>query len=491
VREAADDARESALDGCEFTGVVGEAAFDGCAFTGVVGELAFDGCAFTGVVGELALDGCASTGVVGELTFDGCEFTGVVREFADVVEDGERASRGGAESAGRSGDGIRKAVRLGVRSTSWANPLRAAAGEGRSRRGVSPRAVGERGWVGGRLARRSERVRAFPCDRCYALAPTSMARVLITGISGQIGSYAAEMLLQSGHTVLGCSGPDGAAIGGGATLCRAPLSADTVEAVLEEAAGVNAVIHLAGQSSVAASWKDPLATFDANGRLTAALVFAVAARKNVRFVNASSAEIFGNAEAPVQNESTPLAPISPYAVAKAAGHMAVQVARSGLGAPASNLIFYLGESPRRAQSFVFHKITRTLAAIAAAKARGKSAEPAQLVLGNTAVVRDFCHARDLARAAVMLALGSEPGDYVCASGEGHSILDVAHAACELAGVDPKQTIRIDQALFRPNDVVSLVGDASKLRARGWAPEVRFLDLIKEVFEHDLQEMTTG
>ena len=106
--------------------------------------------------------------------------------------------------------------------------------------------------------------------------------------------------------------------------------------------------------------------------------------------------------------------------------MAVQVARCGMNALATNLIFYLGESPRRAPSFVFRKITRTLAAIACGDAE-------HLTLGNTRVVRDFCHARDLARAATMLALGHEPGDYVCASGEGHSILDVAHVACALAG----------------------------------------------------------
>jgi GDPmannose 4,6-dehydratase len=305
-----------------------------------------------------------------------------------------------------------------------------------------------------------------------------MARVLITGITGQIGSYAAEILLAERHEVLGVQGPDDLPLPSGVIPCTPPLTSERVGALLEEAGPLDAIIHLAARSSVAASWNDPVATFDANARLTATLVFLVARRPDVRFVHASSAEIFGDTPLVLQDESTPLAPISPYAVAKAAGHMAVQVARGGMGARASNLIFYLGESPRRAPSFVFRKITRTLAAIACGDAE-------HLTLGNTRVVRDFCHARDLARAATMLALGHEPGDYVCASGEGHSILDVAHVACALAGIDPDKTIRFDPELVRPNDIRSLVGNATKLRALGWHPSVDFKRLVEEVFTYDL------
>jgi GDPmannose 4,6-dehydratase len=318
-----------------------------------------------------------------------------------------------------------------------------------------------------------------------------MARILVTGITGQIGSYVAEELLQGGHTVLAAAGPDGIRPPAGVVLCKTPLAADSGPALLDEAGNVDAVIHLAGQSSVARSWEDPMGTFDANARLTSGLVFAVAKRTGVRFVHASSAEIFGNAPTPIQSETTPLAPISPYAVAKAAAHMAVQVARKGLGVPASNLIFYLGESPRRAPSFVFRKITRTLAGIARRRSLGATVattDAQHLVLGNTGVVRDFCHASDLARASVMLALGGEADDFVCASGVGHTILEVARVACELAGVDPTSTLRVDPALFRPNDIVSLVGDASKLKARGWVPTVGLRELVKEVYEHDLREV---
>jgi GDPmannose 4,6-dehydratase len=305
-----------------------------------------------------------------------------------------------------------------------------------------------------------------------------MARVLITGVTGQIGSYAAEILLADGHEVLGVVGPDGIPLPSRVVACAPPLAPERIEGLLADAGPLDAVIHLAARSSVAASWSDPVATFDANARLTATLAFLVARRPRVRFVHASSAEIFGDTPSPTQDESTAIAPISPYAVAKAAGHMAVQVARCGMNALATNLIFYLGESPRRAPSFVFRKITRTLAAIACGDAE-------HLTLGNTRVVRDFCHARDLARAATMLALGHEPGDYVCASGEGHSILDVAHVACALAGLDPDKTLRFDPDLVRPNDIRSLVGNAAKLRALGWHPSVDFRQLVEEVFAHDL------
>jgi GDPmannose 4,6-dehydratase len=302
-----------------------------------------------------------------------------------------------------------------------------------------------------------------------------MARVLVTGVTGQIGSYLAEMLVDDRHEVLGLEGPDGKRLPAGVHAATGSL--EDPEALLASNGALDAVLHLAARSSVAESWKDPMGTFDTNARVAAGLVFAARKNDGLRFVHASSAEIFGNAPEPVQNEDTPIAPVSPYAVAKASAHLAVKVAREGLGVRATNLVFYLGESPRRAPHFVFRKITRTVAAIACGDAR-------ELVLGTTSVIRDFCHARDLANAVRMAALAVPPGDYVCATGEGHSILDVAALACKLGGVDPK-VIRSDPALVRANDVRSLVGDSTRLRALGWRPEVGFEALVREVLEHDL------
>jgi GDPmannose 4,6-dehydratase len=304
-----------------------------------------------------------------------------------------------------------------------------------------------------------------------------MARLLVTGVTGQIGSYLAEALLESGHEVCGVGGPHEARLAAGVRPARGTL--DRAEALLDDNGPIDAVVHLGGQSSVSVSWQDPMGTFDSNARLSAALAFA-AARRGLRFVQASSAEIFGNAEAPVQDESTPIAPVSPYAVAKAAAHLATRLAREGFGAPASNLIFYPGESPRRRPTFIFRKITRTVAAISMGEAQ-------ELVLGDTSVVRDFSHARDLAAAAMLLALGATPGDYVCASGEGHSVLDVATAACAIAGVDVR-VIRTDPSLLRRNEVRSLVGDSRRLRALGWRPTVGFDALVREILEYDLTSL---
>ena len=308
-----------------------------------------------------------------------------------------------------------------------------------------------------------------------------MARVLVTGVTGQIGSYLAEELLGAGHDVVGLGGPDSTPLPAGVRPATGTL--DDAHHLLRENGPLDAVIHLAASSSVAASWDNPMATFRTNGQLGAALAFANAKAPRARFVHASSAEIFGNAALPLQDEDTPIAPISPYAVAKAASHFAVKVSREGLGCEASNLIFYLGESPRRSKGFVFRKITRTVAAIACGDAT-------ELTLGNTGVVRDFCHARDLARAAMLLALGAAAGDYVCASGEGHTVLDVATTACRIAGVPPG-VIRSDPELVRANDIRSLVGDSSRLRALGWRPSIGFEALVREILEHDIAAHRMG
>jgi GDPmannose 4,6-dehydratase len=222
-----------------------------------------------------------------------------------------------------------------------------------------------------------------------------------------------------------------------------------------------------------------MATFDANARTTAALAYAACAR-GIAFVNASSAEIFGCAKQPVQDESTPIAPVSPYGAAKAAAHTVVRLTREEMGASATNLVFFLGESARRAEQFVFRKITRGLARVKLGRAE-------YLTLGNTAAVRDFCHAGDFARAAEMFALGAPPGDYVCASGEAHSIAEIASTCCELFELDASKVLRTDPSLFRRADVPRLVGDASRLRALGWAPTLSFQALVRTIAEHDLVE----
>ncbi len=303
-----------------------------------------------------------------------------------------------------------------------------------------------------------------------------MARVLITGIAGQIGSYLAERLVVGGHTVVGI---DHARVAlAGVESLRGPLEATGVDAMLDRCGALDAIVHLAGKTSVGESWRAPMEAFDANARTTAALAYAAQAR-SIALVNASSAEIFGLSTAAMQSETTPIAPVSPYGVAKAAGHAVVRLTREEMGARATNVIFYLGESIRRGESFVFRKITRGLALVKLGRAE-------TVTLGNTAAVRDFCFADDLAHAAEMFALGATPGDYVVASGEAHAVSEIATTACEVLGLDPAVVLRTDPALFRRADIPRLVGDASKLRALGWAPTMTFHQLVRSIVEQDLE-----
>lgn len=303
-----------------------------------------------------------------------------------------------------------------------------------------------------------------------------MARVLITGIAGQIGSYLADRLLAGTHVVLGI---DHAPVQrAGVEVIPGALEAGSVDAVLDRCGALDAIVHFAGKTSVGESWRAPMEAFDANARTTAALAYAAAAR-NIALVNASSAEIFGISTEPMQSEATAIAPVSPYGVAKAAGHAVVKLTREEMGARATNVIFYLGESIRRAEAFVFRKITRGLARVKLGRADA-------VTLGNTAAVRDFCFAGDLARAAEMFALGAPPGDYVVGSGEAHAVADIATTACEVLGLDAAVVLRTDPALFRSADIPRLVGDAAKLRALGWAPTMNFHELVRSVVEQDLE-----
>ncbi len=305
-----------------------------------------------------------------------------------------------------------------------------------------------------------------------------MARVLVTGVAGQIGSFLAERLVAGGHAVIGVDGPASRQLAG-VEHRPGPLDTDGVNALLDACGALDAIVHLAGKTSVGESWQAPMETFDANARTTAALAFAAVVR-GITLVNASSAEIFGHSAEPMQTEATPIAPVSPYGVAKAAAHGVVKLTRDEMGARATNLVFYLGESVRRAETFVFRKITRGLA-------RVKLGTADHITLGNTAAIRDFCHADDLSRAAEMFALGGPPGDYVVASGEAHAIADIATTCCDILDLDPKVVLRTDPSLFRRADLARLVGDASKLRSLGWAPTMAFRELVRSITEHDLAE----
>jgi GDPmannose 4,6-dehydratase len=237
-------------------------------------------------------------------------------------------------------------------------------------------------------------------------------------------------------------------------------------------------------SSVAQSWAEPDLTARVNGAAAVALLESALQAQDkhgrpVRFVQASSAEIFGEPATSPQTEDTPVRPVNPYGAAKAYAHLAVDVYRRR-GLHAVSAILYNHESPRRPEQFVTRKITRGVAAIAHGRAD-------HLTLGNLDARRDWGWAPDYVDAMVRAARADQPADYVVATGVGHTVRDFVAAAFTAAGIDDwEPLVRTDPALVRPADPADLVGDATRARTRlGWAPTVTFEELVRRMVAADL------
>jgi GDPmannose 4,6-dehydratase len=310
-----------------------------------------------------------------------------------------------------------------------------------------------------------------------------MTRALITGVSGQDGSYLAERLVGDGvevHAVALESEPPVA----GVELHQGDVTdlESTRRLVLDLAP--DEIYNLAAVSSVAQSWEDPDLCARVNGSAAAALLeSAFQAQQQVgrpvRFVQASSAEIFGHPRESPQNEETPVRPVNPYGAAKAFAHHAVAVYRTR-GLHAVSAILYNHESPRRPQHFVTRKITAGVAAIAAGRAD-------RLTLGNIEARRDWGWAPDYAHALVLSARASEAQDFVIATGESHSVREFVVAALQRVGIDDWSAhVEIDQELLRPTDAVELTGDATRAReALGWVPTVDFEGIVARMVDADV------
>ena len=312
---------------------------------------------------------------------------------------------------------------------------------------------------------------------------------LVTGITGQDGWYLAERLVADGYAVHGLvhdGDPHAAALREqfpDVVLHTGDLQDAGSLAAAMAAADPDEVYNLAGISSVAFSWEQPVLTADitalgAARLLDEARLLQERRGREVRFVQASSAEIFGAASGR-QDESTPLAPTSPYGAAKAYAHQLCGLYRS-VGVFAVSMVLFNHESPRRPPTFVTRKITQTVARIA----QGLETE---LVLGNLDARRDWGWAPDYVDAMVRAARAPEADDYVVATGEAHSVLDFALAAFDRVGIsDGRSRIRVDTALVRPGDPPVLVGDASRARAvLGWKPTVTFTELVGRMVDADL------
>jgi GDPmannose 4,6-dehydratase len=316
---------------------------------------------------------------------------------------------------------------------------------------------------------------------------------LITGITGQDGSYLAELLLEKGYRVVGMTRRSSTASDERIAHIR-----DRIEIVqgdlLDQASLVEAlrtvapaeVYNLAAQSFVPTSWNQPVLT----GEFTALGVTRVleAIRQvdlGIRFYQASSSEMFGKVREVPQTEATPFHPRSPYGVAKAYGHYLTVNYRESYGLFAVSGILFNHESPRRGLEFVTRKVTDGAARISLGLA-------SELRMGNLEAQRDWGYAGDYVRAMWAMLQQDEPSDFVVATGVAHSVREVCEVAFARVGLDHERHVVADPGFYRPAEVDHLLGDAGRARAiLGWTPEVSFRELIEMMVDADLARVRSG
>ncbi len=311
-------------------------------------------------------------------------------------------------------------------------------------------------------------------------------RALITGITGQDGSYLAELLLDQGYEVIGLMRRSStvnieriSAIQDRLTLVSGDL--------MDEVSLINVlaeyrpreVYNLAAQSFVQASWRQPVLTGEATALGVTRLLDAIrTVDPEIRFYQASSSEMFGRVRTVPQNEETAFYPRSPYGVAKVYGHWITVNYRESYGLHASSGILFNHESPRRGLEFVTRKVTHAVARIKAGLA-------SEVRLGNLDAKRDWGYAADYVRAMWLMANRDTPEDYVVASGETHSVRELCEVAFAAVGLRYEDYVVIDPAFLRPAEVDELVGDATKARRElGWKCETNFYDLIEMMVAAD-------
>lgn len=318
-----------------------------------------------------------------------------------------------------------------------------------------------------------------------------MPTALITGITGQDGAYLSQLLLGKGYRVVG--------------LLRRSASADVIGERLRwlgilddvelldgnmtdlsslirivEAVKPDEIYNLAAQSFVAASWQQPLLTGNVTGMGAVNMLEAARiVKSDARFYQASSSEMYGLIQEPVQNEKTPFYPRSPYAAAKLYAHWMTVNYRESFGMHASSGILFNNESPLRGIEFVTRKVTDGVARIKLGLAK-------ELALGNLDATRDWGHARDYVRAMYLMLQQEVPDDYVVATGRTTSIRDLCRIAFSSVGLNYEDHVVTNPAFLRPAEVEVLLGDASKAKkALGWEPETTLGEMITEMVEADL------
>ena len=324
-----------------------------------------------------------------------------------------------------------------------------------------------------------------------------MKKVLITGITGQDGSYLAELLLGKGYMVYGM-------------MRRASLiNTQRIDQIYEEpqatkkrlhlmygdlndASSINKIIrmvkpdeiyNLAAQSHVKVSFEVPEYTAEVTGLGTLRILEAITETGiKTKFYQASSSELFGRSEKTPQNEKTPFQPVSPYAVAKLFAYWTTVNYRESHNMFACNGILFNHESPRRGETFVTRKITRAIARI-------KKGLQKDLFLGNLEAKRDWGYAKDYVEAMWLMLQQEKPEDFVIATGQTHSVREFLEEAFDYAKLDYKKYVRIDKRYFRPLEVNALMGDYSKAKKKlGWKPKTSFKELVRLMVDADCAEL---
>lgn len=318
-----------------------------------------------------------------------------------------------------------------------------------------------------------------------------MKTAMITGVTGQDGSYLAELLLEKGYRVVGLKRRTSLI-----TTYRVNAIYDNPNFTLEyfslhdsttlyrllEKYEPDEFYNLAAQSHVRVSFDVPVETVDTIAMGTLRILEAIRlVNKDIKVYQASSSEMFGdNPEAP-QHELTRLMPASPYACAKVFAHNICRNYRESYGMHISSGILFNHESPRRGETFVTRKITR-------AAARIKMGLQEKLYLGNLEAKRDWGYAGDFVKAMWLMVQQNEPDDYVIATGETHSVQEWLENVFKAASLPIEGNVEVDKRLFRPHEVPLLLGDPSKAKEKlGWEPEIKFLDLAKMMYHSDKLE----
>jgi GDPmannose 4,6-dehydratase len=313
-------------------------------------------------------------------------------------------------------------------------------------------------------------------------------RALITGITGQDGSYLAEFLLEQGYDVIGMIRRSSTVnferirhIQDRVTLTPGDLLDEVSLIHMLREHRPTEVYNLAAQSFVQTSFSQPVFTGEVTALGVTRLLDAIRiVDPEIRFYQASSSEMFGKVVETPQRETTPFYPRSPYGVAKVYGHWITVNYRESYGMHASSGILFNHESPRRGLEFVTRKISHGVARIALGLDR-------ELRLGNLDAQRDWGYAGDYVRAMWLMLQQDQPGDYVVATGQTHSVRRFCELAFAYAGLDYRDYVVVDERFFRPAEVDLLVGDPSRAREKlGWKPEVSFEQLVEMMVEADLR-----